>query len=75
VSETYSRDEISHAVNAGADLVLTEFDLGDRDMDVLNLVVNAALTVLDKPDATMNDVAECCYSESLDEIRAWWDFT
>ncbi|MGP4112949.1 hypothetical protein ACTWP5_18815 [Streptomyces sp. 4N509B] len=75
MSETYSREEISQAVNTGADLVLMEFDLGDRDTDLLALVINAALTVLDVPEATMNDVVESCYGESLDDIRGWWDFS
>jgi hypothetical protein len=75
MSQTYTCDQISEAVNAGADLVLSEFDLGDRDMDLLNLVVNAAMTVLDKPDADMDYVAAECYSEPLDEIKSWWDFS
>jgi hypothetical protein len=44
----YTRDEISDAVNGGADLI----DYSDE----INLIVNAQLTRLDNPDATMDDV-------------------
>jgi 3-hydroxy-3-methylglutaryl CoA synthase len=75
MSHAYTREQIFEAVNAGAGLVIDEFALGERDEDIVNLVVNAAMTVLDKPDADMAYVVEECYSEPLEEIKDWWDFS
>jgi hypothetical protein len=47
-SGVYTRDEISTAANNGADMV----DYSDE----LNMAVNAQMTLLDNPDATLDDV-------------------
>jgi len=60
------------AVNAAADLVHDGLGLGDRDMDVLNLVVNATATLIDNPDATLDDVITEQYSTDPEELRGWW---
>lgn len=44
----YTRDQIEAAVNGGADMI----GMSDR----INLIVNAQLTLLTKPDATLEDV-------------------
>lgn len=70
---TYTRADVSRAVNAGADLVLEDFDASEQDRDLVNIIVNAALTLLDKPDATLAEVIEENYGdEDPDEVRSWW---
>ncbi|MFK4187261.1 hypothetical protein ACI2L4_25105 [Streptomyces sparsogenes] len=76
---TYTRDQVADAVNAGAGLVLDGLNLGERDEDVINLVVNAALAVLDTPGATgedpkitLDDVMNQNYDGGAKEVRSWW---
>jgi len=47
----FTRDEVSAAVNAGTDLVTgdSRIYVSDHTADLINLVVNAALTRLDNP--------------------------
>lgn len=71
---TYTRDRVSDAVNAGADIIRDALNLNDRDGDLLNLVVNAALTRLDQPDADFDDVVDANYTETPDQVRGWWDW-
>ncbi|MGK5496411.1 hypothetical protein [Streptomyces sp. URMC 125] len=67
---TYTRDEISRAVNEGADLVIDEIG-GERDADLINLVVNAIMTCLETPGADIDTVLEENY-EDPDDVRSWW---
>ena len=69
---TYARDTVLAAVNAGADLIHTELGLGERDDDLTNLVVNAAMTCLDHPDATFEQVVHENYDHPPEEVRQWW---
>lgn len=71
---TYTEEQISTAVNAGADLVSDELDLGDRDTDLLGIVVNAVMTLLKDPTADLDKViAENYQFEEEDENpRKWW---
>lgn len=70
--KTWTRDEVGKAMNAGADLVLDDFDSGDRDRDFANAIVNAAMGVLDNPEVTMTEVIKESYSDPPDEVRSWW---
>ena len=61
---TFTRDEVSTAVNAGVQLALddNELSLSDRDYDLVNLIVNAALSMLDDPPpASLDEVIERNY--------------
>ncbi|MDP9611562.1 hypothetical protein [Streptomyces demainii] len=77
---TYTRDQVADAVNAGAGLVLDGgLNLGERDEDVINLIVNAALAVLDMPGATgedpkitLDEVMDQNYDGGAAEVRSWW---
>jgi hypothetical protein len=69
----YSREQVARAVNAGADLVRDGLPTGDRDADLINLVVNAALTLLDEPGLNLDDVISRCYDAEPAEVRGWWD--
>jgi hypothetical protein len=56
---TYTRDEVVAAVNAGADLV--------GYSDQINLIVNAQLTLLDQPEASLRDVILSNWQAEEDE--------
>lgn len=71
----YTHEHVSEAINAGADTVRDALDLGDRDIDLLNLVVNAAITSLEHPDSTFDDIVNANYAENTpDDVRGWWDW-
>lgn len=60
---TYTRDQVTTAINAAADLTgelmnPDGYESSDsiRSDDAMNMVVNLAGTLLDKPDATVEDV-------------------
>jgi hypothetical protein len=72
--KTYSYAQISKAVNDGRDLVYDALVLGDRDSDLLNLVVNAALSLLDNPDMDFEAVVISCYDATPEEVREWWSW-
>ena len=76
MARTYTYEQVSTAVNAGADLVTDGLaGLGDMERDLVNLVVNAALTVLEQPRVrTFDGVVRRCYSDSPREVRRWWDW-
>ncbi len=67
----YSLTEISEAVNKGADLVLDDIAPSEYDRDLVNLVVNAAMAMLDNPAATLDEVITENYSESPETVRSW----
>ena len=68
----FSREQVAQAVNAGADLVRDELPTGDRDADLINLVVNAALTLLDEPGLDLDEVIRRCYEAEPATVRGWW---
>lgn len=69
---TYTTDQVSQATGEAADLVKAELGLGDRDSDLIDLVINAVRTRLDRPNADFAEIVAQHYSESADEIREWW---
>ena len=58
----FTRDEVSQAVNNGVDLAAKHNGRAIPD-DLDNFVVNAALTLLDNPEAEFGQVVAECYSE------------
>jgi hypothetical protein len=68
----YSREQVERAVNAGADLVRDGTPAGERETDLINLVVNAALTLLDQPGLTLDEVMDASYDGGAAEVRSWW---
>ncbi|MFD0407273.1 hypothetical protein [Kitasatospora sp. NPDC127116] len=69
---TYTRDAVSTAITDAADLVCEELNGGERDSDLLSVVVNAALTLLDNPNVSFREIIEECYSIEEKELRSWW---
>jgi hypothetical protein len=70
----YDHDHVTKAINEGADVIRDALDLGERDNDLLNLVINAAVTCMERPGSTFDDVVTANYAETPDEVRTWWDW-
>jgi hypothetical protein len=71
MSELFTREQVSRAVNDGADLVSDTLSLGDLETDLINLVVNAALAKLDNPNIDFDALVE----ENFEgDPRDWWDW-
>lgn len=66
MAENFTRDQVLKAVNAAADMVSSELELGDRENELLNLMVNAVMTVLAAPNADLSDVVSECYDDDDD---------
>lgn len=69
---TYTRAELTAALNAGANLVIDHItgEYGEssesiRDASVIDLVVNAAIYRLDHPHATLDEVIEGNYTPDV----------
>jgi hypothetical protein len=63
---TYSREQVSAAINRACDDINAAAELPDEGViDALNLLVNAAMTYLEAPDANLDDVIAGNYQ--LDE--------
>jgi hypothetical protein len=62
---TYTKDEVYAAVNAGADLVLSDdLELDDgRDWSLVNLAANAMLSLLENPEMSLDDVIRANWQE------------
>jgi hypothetical protein len=76
---TYTREEVVAAVKAGADLVNQDGQIGgsDRDMDLIDLVCNAILTLIDEPGMTLDQVIERNWDGQggqtpVQKVRGWW---
>ncbi|MFC9974278.1 hypothetical protein ACFVH6_25580 [Spirillospora sp. NPDC127200] len=65
---------VSRFVNDGADMILGELDLGDRDNDLINLVVNATCFLAENGEGHFSDMVRANYDIEPDEIRGWWDW-
>ncbi|MEH6373672.1 hypothetical protein V7793_04830 [Streptomyces sp. KLMMK] len=68
----WTREDISNAVNNGVDLVVDELTGSERDSDLMNMVVNAVMTLLENPHYTLDEVITECYDEDPEEVRSWW---
>lgn len=71
-AKVYTPDEVRTAVSAGATLVMNGLTLSDEEHDLISLVVNAALTVLDQPDITLDGVMDANYEGGSAKVRSWW---
>ncbi|MFE9882585.1 hypothetical protein [Streptomyces sp. NPDC005784] len=66
----FTRDEISQVVSNGVDLAAEHNGRAIPD-DLDNFVVNAALTLLDNPEADFRQVVAECYGERPSVVRSW----
>lgn len=71
-TKTYTEHYVSEAVNAAMGMILDEFEIGEEEEAVLELMVNATMTILaSEMKATVEDViAENYDEESLDEWKS-----
>lgn len=67
----FAQDRISAALNRAADKVCALAPQDERLGDGINLVVNAALHILEFPDADLEDVVEANYGEDVDTVLGW----
>ncbi|MEU5299741.1 hypothetical protein ACH4YO_07995 [Streptomyces noursei] len=69
-------ERVERLVNEGADIVLDELDLGDRDRDLLGLAVVSMIHLLreDKDSVELDEVIKGRYEASPAEVRNWWDW-
>jgi hypothetical protein len=67
----FTRDEVSTAVNNGVDLVSGGVGLSDSGQDLLNLVVNAAMSALDDPAVTLDVAIASSYDEDPETVKGW----
>ncbi|GGW94780.1 hypothetical protein [Streptomyces noursei] len=70
-SPQYTREQVSQAVNNGVDKAAERIGRRRFPDDLDNLVVNAALTLLDAPEADFHAVVVECYSDSPRVVRSW----
>ncbi|MFD7097081.1 hypothetical protein [Streptomyces xanthophaeus] len=63
------------AVHEGTDLVLDSLALSESEAAAVNLAVQAVLVCLARPGATLAEVTEDRYAQSVDELRSrfGWD--
>jgi hypothetical protein len=71
---TFTREQVSDAVNAGADLVVDGLGVGEAESDLVNLVVNAIVAVLESPGISLDDVIRQNYETDPAEVRGWWSW-
>jgi hypothetical protein len=72
MSESYSIEEVTAALNRAADDLLQVTDAGDEGVrDAVNLLVNAAMAYLTGEAGTLTEVAEKNYDVPLDNILGW----
>ena len=73
--KTYTRDEVIDLVSKAADLVSSDIYIcGEREVDVINLVVNATGSIMDYGELTLNDVMDENYKGGAATVRQWWDW-
>jgi hypothetical protein len=73
-TRTWTARQISEALSSAAELVRTDGGLaaGEREADLIGLVVNAALTLLEQPAVSLDEVMDACYEGGAAQVRSWW---
>jgi hypothetical protein len=72
--KTYRRYQVMDVVNAAFDLVTGDDQItpGERETDLIALVVNTINTLFEKPDADLNEVMDRHYEGGAAKVREWW---
>ncbi len=70
VATTYSRDQISDALNRAAEQILDHTG-GEFPTDLINLMVNASMHQLDHPDDSLIQAIEANYETDPAEVLGW----
>lgn len=66
------RGDFEASLERGADLVKDGLSLGERDTDLIDLVLNAVRDDLDKPGVTLDEVI-ANHGDDPAEFRTHWD--
>ncbi|MEU6462210.1 hypothetical protein [Streptomyces sp. NPDC046976] len=66
----YTREQVSAALNLAVDDMAEQLHGGTAD-DIDNFAVNAALTLLETPGASFEDITVECYGEDAAEVSRW----
>ena len=61
-----------HASHAAADLVTDALQLGERDSDLVRLIVHGTVLLQENPYATFADVVRAAHDTTEAELRRWW---
>jgi hypothetical protein len=69
----YERVQAREALNNAVDAIVEAITGSDRDTDLLNLVVNVALSYLDGTAETVADAIQANYSETPETVLGWFD--
>jgi hypothetical protein len=73
VHQPMTRYAVIQLANDAADRVIKQMQWDDsRERDAINLLVNMLGTMLDDPDATVDEVMDANYQGGADEVRSWW---
>jgi hypothetical protein len=48
-------------------------NVSEREADLIGLAVHAARTLLERPDASMDEVMDACYDGGAQWVRSWWE--
>ncbi|MGW8769007.1 hypothetical protein ACWGN5_41815 [Streptomyces sp. NPDC055815] len=68
----YTGNEIRRAVNDAADLINEKLNLDEPESDIVNLCVNASITLMENPKASFEQVVTQNYGITVEEIMGWW---
>jgi uncharacterized membrane protein YheB (UPF0754 family) len=70
-TKTYTEAQVSEAASTAMDLILQDIECDDEWEELLSLLVNATVSVLTSGmKATLEDVIEENYGESVDEFKS-----
>ncbi|MES9589937.1 hypothetical protein ABWK57_13910 [Streptomyces sp. NPDC094045] len=74
---TYTAEQLSGVINSGVDLVIDGLGIGGEspEADAIALVANSIMLLLEKPEASIEDVANESYGLSFSEIQSWWSWS
>ena len=67
----YTSDQVSTALNRAVDDMAEQLH-GKTPDDIDNFAVNAALTLLDNPNASFDDIIAECYDDEDPEVVSGW---
>lgn len=71
---TFTPEEIAEITLGAADMLEIELGLGERDTDLLSLMIAAVGVRLSDPDAALDAVITRALPDRTPvEVRGWWD--
>ena len=76
MSQAWTREQISHALNVGADLVLDELLQGESSRTIaarslVDIVVHAQMAALEHPDWDLDEIIQHGWETDPEEVKGW----